>query len=304
MRVDLPPANTIPPADPILITALLEQRGCYTPAMLALRYNVDTSIPVEVEGLTPSAVRTMSLPEIERFEIYHGNRKRPLAEFFDVAGDPSDGRIEMEGDLHGVHWIGARMSDGEIHVHGDAGRHVGSGMTGGAIHVHGSASDWVGGEMHGGIIHVHGNAGDLVGAAYRGSRVGMSGGTILVHGAAGNEVGLTLRRGMIAVGGRCGDFVGFDMIAGSVLVFGPSGGRPAAGMRRGTVALLGEDPPTPLVSFRQSCIYQPPVLQLMFRSLVSHGFDVPRPCFTAKYALYHGDHATVGRGELLLREPA
>ena len=48
--------------------------------------------------------------------------------------------------------------------------HLGAEMTGGEIHVHGNAGDWVGAEMRGGRIHVHGDAGHLVGAAYRGSR--------------------------------------------------------------------------------------------------------------------------------------
>ena len=270
--------------------------------MLALRYKANTSVPVEVEGLTPSAVRGMSLPEIERFEIFHGNQKLPLAEFFDVSGDPADARFEFEGNLAGVHWIGARMSEGEIHVHGNAGRHVGSEMTGGVLHVHGHASDWVGGEMHGGLIHVHGNAGHLIGSAYRGSKVGMTAGTILVDGSVGNEVGLTLRRGLVAIGGRCGDFVGFNMIAGTVLVFGECGNRPAAGMRRGTVGLFGSQPPALLVTFRKSCVYKPVVLQLLFRRLQSLGFAVPIECWGANYVQYHGDHVAVGRGEILIRE--
>lgn len=271
--------------------------------MLLLRYTGDTAVPVEVEGLTPSAVRGQSLAEIQRFEIFHGNRKLPLAEFFDISGDPADGRLEFEGNLAGVHWIGAQMTDGEIHVRGNAGRHVGSEMTGGVIHVHGNAGDWVGGEMHGGLIHVHGDAGHLVGSAYRGSDVGMTAGTILIDGSAGNEVGLTLRRGLLAIGGSCGDFVGANMIAGTVLVFGPCGNRPAAGMRRGTVGLLGANPPAPLVSFRKSCVYSPLFLQLMFRNLQSFGFAVPSECWSARYGLYHGDHVTVGRGEIVIREP-
>jgi formylmethanofuran dehydrogenase subunit C len=270
--------------------------------MLTLRYKADTSIPVEVEGLTPSAVRAASLDEIQRVEVFHGNRKLPLAEFFDVSGDPSDARLEFEGDLAGVHWIGARMSEGEIHVRGNAGRHVGSEMTGGAIHVHGNASDWVGGEMHGGFIHVHGNAGHLIGSAYRGSAIGMTGGVILIDGSAGNEVGLTLRRGLVAIGGACGDFVGANMIAGTVLVFGACGIRPAAAMRRGTVGLLGENPPSLLVSFRKSCVGQPAFLRLMFRLLESRGFAVPKECYEASYSVYHGDHVAVGRGEILIRE--
>jgi len=272
--------------------------------MLTLRYKADTSIPVEVERLTPSAVRAASLDEIQRVEVFHGNRKLPLAELFDVSGDPSDARLEFEGDLAGVHWIGARMSEGEIHVRGNAGRHVGSEMTGGAIHVHGNASDWVGGEMHGGHIHVHGNAGHLIGSAYRGSAIGMTGGVILIDGSAGNEVGLTLRRGLVAIGGACGDFVGANMIAGTVLVFGACGIRPAAAMRRGTVGLLGENPPSLLVSFRKSCVGQPAFLRLMFRHLESLGFAVPKECYGASYSVYHGDHVAVGRGEILIRETA
>jgi formylmethanofuran dehydrogenase subunit C len=270
--------------------------------MLRLRYKADTSIPVEVEGLTPNAVRSQSLADVQRFEIFHGNRKMPLAELFDIAGDPSDARMQFEGNLAGVHWIGAQMTEGEIDVRGDAGRHVGSEMTGGAIHVHGNASDWVGGEMHGGLIHVHGNAGHLIGSAYRGSDRGMSSGTILIDGSVGNEVGLTLRRGVIAIGGACGDFVGANMIAGTVLVFGPCGNRPAAGMRRGTVGLLGDNPPSLLVSFRKSCVYDPTFVRLMFRHLQSIGFTVPNDCWQARYGLYHGDHVTVGRGEILIRE--
>jgi formylmethanofuran dehydrogenase subunit C len=272
--------------------------------MLTLRYKADTSVPVEVEGVTPSAVRGLPVSEIERFEIFNGNRKLPLAEFFDVSGDPADARLEFEGNLSGVHWIGAKMSDGEIHVNGDAGRHVGSEMTGGTIHVHGNASDWVGGEMHGGLIHVHGNAGHLIGSAYRGSKVGMSAGTILVDGSVGNEVGLTLRRGLVAIGGACGDFVGFNMAAGTVLIFGQCGNRPAAGMRRGTVGLFGGTPPKLLVSFRKSCVYKPLFLQLIFRRLQSLGFAVPSDCWSANYSLYNGDHVALGRGEVLIREPA
>jgi formylmethanofuran dehydrogenase subunit C len=270
--------------------------------MLSLRYTGNTAVPVEVEGLTPSAVRGQTLAEIQRFEIFHGNQKVPLAEFFDVSGDPADARFEFEGNLAGVHWIGAQMSEGEIHIRGDAGRHVGSEMTGGAIHVHGNASDWVGGEMHGGLIHVHGNAGHLIGSAYRGSKAGMTGGTILVEGSVGNEVGLTLRRGLVAVGGACGDFVGANMIAGTVLVFGQCGNRPAAGMRRGTVGLFGGEPPSLLVSFRKSCVCEPPFLRLIFRHLQSLGFAVPSECVGASYRLYHGDHVAVGRGEILIRE--
>ncbi|MCE9546573.1 MAG: formylmethanofuran dehydrogenase subunit C [Planctomycetia bacterium] len=268
---------------------------------LKLDYTGQTPIPVEVEGLTPDEVRGQSLAEIEQFEIQHGNEKLPLAAMFRVSGDPADGRIEFSGNLSGVHWIGAGMTDGEIHLAGPAGRHVGSEMTGGTITVDGDASDWVGGEMHGGLIHVRGQAGHLVGAAYRGSRRGMTGGTILIDGDAGNEIGLTMRRGLIAVGGAGGDVPGFNMIAGTILVLGESGIRPGAAMRRGTIGLLGSPSLTLLPTFRAAGRCRPLVLSLVFRQLQSLGFVFDADLLTAEYRLFHGDLLEGGRGEILLR---
>jgi formylmethanofuran dehydrogenase subunit C len=265
---------------------------------LELRYQADTSIPVEIEGLTPEAVRDKSLDEIRRWEIFHGNRKLPLGEMFTVEGDPSDLSWEMHGNLAGVHWIGAQMREGSIHVHGPAGRHVGSEMRGGRIEVDGDAGDWVGGEMHGGVIYVHGWAGHLVGAAYRGSRKGMTGGTILIEGDAGNEIGHTMRRGLIAIGGAAGDMIAFNMLAGTVLVFGEAGIRPGAGMRRGTVGLFGPTKPQLLPTFRYACRYEPVVLSLLHGILAQHGFaheDV------RTVDLYNGDLLDGGRGEVLLK---
>ena len=267
---------------------------------LTLKYRAQTNIPLEVEGLTPSAVRGISLSEIEKFAIFHGNRQLPLAEFFAVSGDAGDGRIEFEGDLAGVHWIGAKMSEGTIRVAGPAGRHVGSEMSGGEIHVEGDASDWLGAEMHGGVIHVRGRCGHLVGAAYRGSPRGMTRGAILVGGDAGDEVGRSMRRGLIAIGGSIGDFPAVNMIAGSVFVFGGCGLRPAAGMRRGTLALCGDRPPQLLPTFRPAGPCRPHFLRLYLRSLVRRGFRVPEKLFDADFLLYHGDLIESERGEILV----
>ncbi len=269
--------------------------------MLRLGYKAETGVPVEVEGLVPQTVRAQSLAEIQRSEIFHGNEKRPLADFFTVSGDPSDGRIEFEGNLAGVHWIGAHMSEGTIHVAGNAGRHLGSEMTGGEIHVTGDAGDWVGGEMHGGLIHVRGRAGHLIGSAYRGSRRGMTGGTILIQGTTGNEIGHTMRRGLLATGG-CGDFPGINMIAGTILVFGPCGIRPAPGMRRGTLGLFGSDPPKLLPTFRAGSRDKSLALQLIFRELRRLDYPLPEELLTCDYRMHHGDMIAIGRGEILVPE--
>ena len=269
--------------------------------VLKISYQAETSVPVEIEGLTPDWACDKSLAEIEQFEIFHGNRKLPLAEMFRVTGDASDKNFEFEGSLSGVHWIGAKMTSGQIRILGSAGRHVGSEMRGGQIIVEGNTSGWTGVEMHGGFIHVRGNAGHLVGAAYRGSAKGMTGGTIFVDGNAGNEIGLSMRRGLIAIGGSAGEMLGFNMIAGTVLVFGECGIRPGAGMRRGTLGLFGPNPPRLLPSFRYSATYRPQIVSLVLQTLRKKGFQVDESLLSSDIDLYHGDFVELGRGEIMFR---
>lgn len=268
---------------------------------LRLTYRGQTSVPVEIEGLTPDWACEKSLAEIERFEIFHGNRKIPLAEMFHLEGDPSDKQLEFEGELSGVHWIGAHMTSGSVRVNGPAGRHVGSQMRGGEVHVHGRAGGWVGAEMRGGFIHVHGSAGHLIGAAYRGSARGMNGGTIVIDGDAGNEIGLTMRRGLIAVGGGIGDMIGFNMIAGTILAFGECGIRPGAGMRRGTIGLLGPQAPRLLPSFKYATTQRTPILPLILRDLRARGLRFDESLLDSPFDHYRGDLVAVGRGEIVLR---
>ncbi len=269
---------------------------------LRLRFKATCTVPLEVEGITPETTREKTLAEIEQLKVFHGNEQGALADFFTVTGDPSGERIEWDGDLSGVHWIGAKMSAGEMRVAGNAGRHLGSEMRGGTIHVSGDTGDWAGAEMKGGLIHLRGSAGHLIGAAYRGSPRGMTGGTILVQGNVGNEIGHTMRRGLLAVGGHAGDLGGFNMLAGSILIFGDCGIRCGAGMRRGTLGFFGK-PPELLLSFRYACRIRPEVLQLIFRKLQRDDFPVPAELLTTQIDLYHGDMIEGGRGEVWLRAP-
>ncbi|MCH2117461.1 MAG: formylmethanofuran dehydrogenase subunit C [Pirellulales bacterium] len=267
---------------------------------LTLTYTAETSIPVEIEGLTPTALRGKTLDEICQHTIFHGNEKLPLGEFFRVEGEPDDLVWNLYGNLAGVHWIGAHMEEGSIHIHGPVGRHLGSEMAGGQIVVDGDAGDWVGGEMHGGLIRVHGKSGHLVGAAYRGSRAGMTGGTILIDGDTGNELGHTMRRGWIGVGGNAGDMAGFGLLAGSLLIFGSCGIRPGAGMRRGTIGLFGAPTPELLPTFRHACRQRPLVLQMMLRRLVELEFPFDHELLQADFEQFHGDLLDGGRGEILV----
>jgi formylmethanofuran dehydrogenase subunit C len=269
---------------------------------LTLIYNAETSVPVRLLAVTPNRLRERSLAEIERLEIMQGNRRVPLGELFGVSGDPSDGRIDLEGELSGVHEIGRGMDGGEIHVHGPAGRHVGGEMTGGTIRVEGDAGDWVGCEMKGGLLRVEGSAGHHVGGAYPGSRRGMTDGTILIGANAGDHAGASMRRGMVVIGGSCGAAAGFDMIAGTILVFGTCGVHPGAGMRRGTLGLFGPVPPRLLPTFRRTDRFRPLFLRLIARELERLGFPTHLGLSDEELTLYHGDLVALGKGEVWIRE--
>jgi formylmethanofuran dehydrogenase subunit C len=268
---------------------------------ITLTYRGETSVPVEVESLTPDWAFDKSLTEIEQFEIFHGNRKVRLAELFSVAGDAGDKRFDFEGNLSGVHWIGAHMRSGRIHIHGPAGRHIGSELRGGEIHVDGDAGGWVGCEMRGGLINVQGNAAHLVGAAYRGSAQGMRGGTIIVDGNAGNEIGLSMHGGVVAIGGQAGDMIGFNMTGGTVIVVGDAGIRPGAGMQGGTIAFLGPTRPHVLSSFRLDRNAAPDTIAQVLHELREKGMSISESVLPAKADVYIGDQIADGTGEIYLR---
>jgi formylmethanofuran dehydrogenase subunit C len=265
---------------------------------LRLTQLVESTLPVEVEGLTPDWAQDKSIANIERFEAFCGNQRLPLAELFRIEGDPADGRFDFEGDLRNVHRLGAHMRNGRINVRGAAGRHIGAEMRGGEIHVDGDAGDWLGAQMRGGLIHVRGGVGNRVGGAYPGATRGMTGGTILVDGSAGTEAGAHMRRGVVAVAGDAGDLVGFNMLAGTIVVLGKCGARTGAGMRRGTICLFGPAPPL-LPSFRYACTTRLPVLPLLLGDLRAKGFRINDALIDPKVELHSGDHLALGKGEIL-----
>jgi len=258
----------------------------------------EVSIPLEVDPIRWETVRELSVDQIKKLTIFHGNKQPEFGEFFDVTGSADDGEMVWVGDCSKVKLIGTHLSTGTVRVEGNAGMHLGAEMTGGEILVSGNAADWVGAEMHGGRIHIKGNAGHLVGAVYRGGRRGMTGGEILIDGNAGNEIGHTMRRGLIAVRGDAGDAVGFNMIAGTILIFGAAGIRHGAGMRRGTIGLFGgEGRPDILPTFKQAGRTSPLFLTLYLKHLKEVGFDVPD--MSSELQKYAGDFLELGLGEIL-----
>lgn len=267
---------------------------------LTLTQKVASKLPLDAECLKPETVATLSLQEIGCLQLTCGNELIPLSQCFDIAGDPTDLRIELHGDLSALHYLGKRMEAGEIVVHGPVGRHAGSIMTGGSVTVHGNAGDWLGAEMRGGTIHVRGSAGNQVGGAYPGSLRGMNGGTILIEGNCGNEAGLRMRRGMIAIAGEVGSSPGRNMLAGTLLVEGKWGSHPGLGMKRGSIILLGDDTHKLPPGFSFACRGVPTVLRLVDRELASLGFPGGSRMPGTEFMQFSGDRNELGKGEVFV----
>ncbi len=269
--------------------------------MLTLTLRAATRVPIDLSPVLPTELAARSLADIERLTVWHGNRQTPLAELFQVRGDAGDARIELVGDLQGVHRIGAKMSGGQIHVHGSAGRELGSQMAAGEITVAGHAGDFAAQAMQGGLLRVAGDVGDFAASSLPANSRGMTGGTLLIGGAAGRELGTRLRRGLIAVGGAVGPFAGFEMLAGTLLVFGRCQPNVGAGMKRGTIGLLGDQSPELLPTFRHACRFEPAVLGLLAARLKALSFAAATQRLTASCDLFNGDLLFGGRGEVLIR---
>lgn len=267
--------------------------------MITLKPKIEFKVPAEAECISPDAFWGKSVGELGGLEILYGNKRKKLADAFEIAEKPGNPEeILIEGNVSAVKHIGARMSKGKVVIKGSAGMHLGREMEGGEIVVKGDTGDWLGAEMRGGLIRVKGNARNLAGAAYRGSNLGMRGGTILIEGDAGSEVGELMRRGTIVIQGNMGTFAGVLMTGGSLVCFGHIGEKAGAGMDRGTIVVF--NPLELLPTFRYSCTYNPAFLRTFLGALRKHDLPIRGEHLEGLYDRYDGDLAALGKGEILV----
>ncbi len=116
---------------------------------LRITLRTKTSVPLEVEGITSDVTRGKSLADIEKLEVFEGNVKARLADYFTVRGHAADELHEWEGDLARVHWIGAKMQSGKIRLSGNGRAHICSEMHPREITCWATSGDWVGGNCRG-----------------------------------------------------------------------------------------------------------------------------------------------------------
>lgn len=266
-------------------------------AAVVLRARDHVQGELALDQVAPDRFATLSELEIAHLPAWQGRRMLRLGDVFDVRGGRAP-ELRVQGELADAEGIGADMASGALIVEGHGGRRLGAGMRGGTIVVDGSVGDDLGVGMRGGAVTVSGAAGDRVGGAPPGAAKGMTGGEIVVRGSVGAEAGGRVRRGLVVVLGNAAGRVAEGMIAGTTIVFGSIGAGAAFGLKRGTLVVMREAS-VPL-TFRQSCTYRPPYLALVLTYLNrKYGLAVDALRVHGSYRRWTGDHAELGRGEIL-----
>jgi formylmethanofuran dehydrogenase subunit C len=233
---------------------------------------------LELDGITPDRLLTLSNAEIAKLPVWMGRRSVPLGDIAAIQGELS-AHLRFEGDL-------ARAEG------------VGAGMASGVLDVTGSVGDGAGVAMRGGSLRIGGSAGMRLGAALPGASRGMLGGEIVVTGSVGAEAGAYARRGLIVVRGDVGDSAARGLIAGTLVVFGRVGADAGTGNKRGSIVVLGSTavPPT----YRFACVYRPTVLRVLFGYLRrAYSIPVADRFVAGRWKRYCGDISELGKGELL-----
>jgi formylmethanofuran dehydrogenase subunit C len=267
----------------------------------ALKHAPD--LRVDMRGITPAAVAGLSVDEVARLLVNHGQQRLPLGEWFAVSQTASDAPVaemRFDGDLSRFDRIGWQMDSGRIVVEGSVGDYVGGAMSGGELRASGSAGDLAACEMSGGLLCVDGDVGDFAASTLPGSMDGMRGGTLVVRGSAGDRFGDRMRRGSALVFGDAGDFLASRMVAGTIAIGGQAGAHVGFGMRRGSVVFayaggLARVPDTFVPAGAEAAV----IWQLLSRDLARHGGPfADLPARTIRRHL--GDVAAGGKGELIL----
>lgn len=159
--------------------------------MSALTFTLKAKVvdSIDCRRLTANNLADLSITEIENLSLINTKNASKIGDYFDVSGSDFN-HIFFKNTNQQLHYIGHKMTRGQISIEGDCGDFLGSQMRGGSIICHGNANDRVGDQMRRGLILIDGNAGD-----YCGSR--LIAGTIGVFGNVGNYIGFAMKRGTI-----------------------------------------------------------------------------------------------------------
>jgi formylmethanofuran dehydrogenase subunit C len=271
-----------------------------------LRVKTPPGFRVDAAALSPAALASMSVAEIERIVLPAGNERCVVGDVFEVSRDDApvsgDGMATLliDGAARWLDRLGAQMNGGRLIARGSVGDYSGFRMSGGLLEIDGDAGHFTACEMRGGRVTVRSDSGDFAAGALPGDMEGMSGGTLTIHGNAGARLADRMRRGLVLVGGDAGDFAASRLVAGTVGVAGQLGAHYAYGMRRGTLLLAQRPEPLPPPTFTGGGHGFDVFWSLLIRSLAAEIAPFSQWRADRLPVRFTGDLAVDGRGEILI----
>lgn len=252
---------------------------------------------VDLSGLIPSKLASLSVREIEALPLAEGPRAPRVGDVFAVTGAPGEA-VAISGGSSFFDYVGAGLDGGSVVIEGAAGNHAGRGMTGGRLDIGGDAGAYLASNAKGGIIHVKGSAGDFLGGARPGDKFGMLGGTVLVDGSVGERAGERMRRGVVVAKGKFGRAAGSRMVGGTLWTEAGFGPQPGPLLRRGT--LIGPSVDELLPTFLDCGRVDPVILRILSRYIADVLGPLAPKALPTSVRKLAGDQATIGKGEILL----
>lgn len=121
--------------------------------MFKLTLRAPSTIPLELDGITPERVANLSPLEVAKLPVQHGNQSEPLGEFFEVTPDRHRlADLHFAGDTRNVKHIGAGMTSGSVFAEGPVGLHAGAPMIAGTLVLLGEIGERCGAGMKRGTI--------------------------------------------------------------------------------------------------------------------------------------------------------
>jgi formylmethanofuran dehydrogenase subunit C len=259
------------------------------------------TLRLDLRRVSPLALAALDAAGVAGVDVWHGNERCALADWFEIEAIDTDGELLVAGDLSRCDRLGQAMAGGRLEVEGSVGDWFAAGLSGGAVHLCGNAGRMAACAMRGGELGVQGDVGDFGCGALPGDLDGLRGGTVIVHGSVGARFADRMRRGTVLIGGDAGDFLASRMVAGTIALAGRCGLHPGYMQRRGSLVLAGPAPATPasLVPARGEAAV---AWQLLAREIARlahhHGLDEAFAALPARRpARLLGDLAVDGRGE-------
>src|SRR5690606_20392730 len=98
---------------------------------------------IDCRRLTQNNLTNLTVSQIKDLSLLNNKNSPKIGDYFDVSGTDTN-HVVFKNTLHQLHYIGHKMTHGQITIEGDCGDFLGASMRTGNIICHGNANDRVG----------------------------------------------------------------------------------------------------------------------------------------------------------------